>query len=131
MSEAEPLIRIEGVTKVYDMGVEKVHALRGVDLDIMPNEYVAIMGSSGSGKSTLLNILGLLDVPTDGRYIRVDPEAFGLDEVRTMLEDLSRTQRKDTIEINRDEGYPFGAWPALLLLLLSLALPDRRKKEES
>ncbi len=65
----EPLIQIEGVTKVYDMGVEKVHALRGVDLEIQPNEYVAIMGSSGSGKSTLLNILGLLDVPTGGKYI--------------------------------------------------------------
>ncbi len=65
----EPLIRIEGVTKVYDMGVEKVHALRGVDLEIQPNEYVAIMGSSGSGKSTLLNILGLLDVPTAGKYV--------------------------------------------------------------
>lgn len=65
----QPLIEIEGVTKVYDMGVEKVHALRGVDLTIHPNEYVAIMGTSGSGKSTLLNILGLLDVPTDGRYL--------------------------------------------------------------
>ena len=45
----EELIRLEGVTKVYDMGVEKVHALRGVDLTIRDNEYVAIMGTSGSG----------------------------------------------------------------------------------
>ena len=53
----EPLIRLEGVTKVYDMGVEKVHALRGVDVSIRDNEYVAIMGTSGSGKSTAINAL--------------------------------------------------------------------------
>lgn len=68
MSDEEPLIRLEAISKVYDMGAELVHALRSVDLSIFPNELVSIMGSSGSGKSTLLNILGLLDVPSSGRY---------------------------------------------------------------
>lgn len=62
------VIKIEGVTKLYKMGAETIHALRGVDLEIRRNEYLAIMGPSGSGKSTLMNMLGCLDTPTDGRY---------------------------------------------------------------
>ncbi len=63
-----PLIHIVNITKTYDMGAEKVHALRGASLDIHKNEYVAIMGPSGSGKSTLMNILGCLDTPSSGLY---------------------------------------------------------------
>src|SRR5579864_6197897 len=55
-----------GITKVYHMGEVDVHALRGVDLDLYEGEFVVLLGPSGSGKSTLLNILGGLDVPTDG-----------------------------------------------------------------
>ena len=62
-------IEIRQLEKVYKMGVEKVHALRGIDLTINDNEYVAIMGASGSGKSTLMNILGCLDRPTKGTYL--------------------------------------------------------------
>ena len=68
MTSGQPLIRLERISKEYRMDAEIVHALRDVDLEIHENDMVAIMGSSGSGKSTMLNILGLLDVPTSGRY---------------------------------------------------------------
>ncbi len=68
MTALEPLIRLRGITREYQMGAEIVRALRGIDLEIFENEMLAIMGSSGSGKSTILNILGLLDVPTAGQY---------------------------------------------------------------
>jgi putative ABC transport system ATP-binding protein len=64
-----PTIRIRQLRKVFRVGDERVRALDGVDLDIYPNEFVAIMGASGSGKSTLMNILGCLDKPTSGEYI--------------------------------------------------------------
>jgi putative ABC transport system ATP-binding protein len=62
------LIRIRNLAKHYQVGPEKIRALDGVDLDIGPNEYVAVMGTSGSGKSTLMNIIGCLDRPTSGSY---------------------------------------------------------------
>src|SRR5579884_1241531 len=65
---AEAVIRVENVFKDYDLGETKVHALRGVDVEVRPGEFVAIMGASGSGKSTFMNLLGCLDKPSSGRY---------------------------------------------------------------
>ena len=76
----QPVIRVEEVHKYYDLGETKVHALRGVSLDIRPGEFVAIMGSSGSGKSTLMNLLGCLDKPTSGRYILEGTDVSQLDK---------------------------------------------------
>jgi putative ABC transport system ATP-binding protein len=62
------VIQLKGVKRVYKVGVEEIHALDGVNLEIRENEYLAVMGHSGSGKSTLMNVLGCLDRPTDGVY---------------------------------------------------------------
>ncbi len=67
--EGAPVIQIKDVTKTYSMGDVKVHALRGVDLEVRTRELVSIMGPSGSGKSTLMNIIGCLDQATSGEYL--------------------------------------------------------------
>lgn len=72
--------------------------------------------------------LAQLAKATGGEYVHVDAEHFGLDEVRGLMSDLSRTQRQDTIEIHRQEGFAFLVFPALFLLALSLGIPDRRRR---
>ncbi|MCB0043915.1 MAG: ABC transporter ATP-binding protein [Caldilineaceae bacterium] len=67
-SDRPPVIQIEQLSKIYEMGATTVHALNDVSLTIEEGEYVAIIGPSGSGKSTLMNMIGLLDRPTTGRY---------------------------------------------------------------
>jgi putative ABC transport system ATP-binding protein len=82
----DPVIRIAGVKKIYKMGSNEVAALRGVDLTVMPGEMISIMGASGSGKSTLMNILGCLDVPTEGNYFLDGTKVDGMS--RNDLADL-------------------------------------------
>src|SRR3989440_4955164 len=72
------IIQVDDVHKYYDLGETRVHALRGVSLQIERGEFVAIMGASGSGKSTFMNILGCLDKPTSGRYLLEGIEASSL-----------------------------------------------------
>ncbi|HLL45658.1 MAG TPA: ABC transporter ATP-binding protein [Longimicrobiaceae bacterium] len=79
-THAEVVITTRGLQKHYQMGSENVRALRGVDLEIHRNEYVAIMGPSGSGKSTLMNLIGCLDTPTEGEYVLNGKPVAGRDE---------------------------------------------------
>src|SRR6201998_3047195 len=89
------VIRIEGITKEYLMGESVIQALRGVDLFIRRNEYLAVMGLSGSGKSTLMNMLGCLDTPSSGRY------EFNGKDVASMEDDELAEIR------NREIGFVF------------------------
>jgi putative ABC transport system ATP-binding protein len=70
MDDKNPvIIEMKNITKTYIVGLEEVHALRGISLQVRKNEYIAVMGPSGSGKSTLMNIIGCLDTPTTGIYL--------------------------------------------------------------
>ncbi|MES2705856.1 MAG: ABC transporter ATP-binding protein [Verrucomicrobiota bacterium] len=97
----QPVIRLDGVAKVYKTGDVEVHAVRHVSMDVRQGEFVAIMGSSGSGKSTLMNIIGCLDKPTGGRFL--------LDGVN--VADLSRRQLA-TLR-NRKLGFVFQSFNLL------------------
>jgi len=84
------IINIEHIAKIYQVGLEEVHALRDVSLRIDKNEYVAIMGPSGSGKSTLMNMLGCLDTPTSGKYEFNSVNVSDMDD-----NDLARIRNKE------------------------------------
>ncbi|MBU0653438.1 MAG: ABC transporter ATP-binding protein [Proteobacteria bacterium] len=71
---------MEDVRKTFRMGDDAVEVLKGIDLEIIPGEFAAIMGTSGSGKSTLMNLIGCLDVPTSGRYLLAGREVLGLQD---------------------------------------------------
>jgi len=75
-----PVIRVEEVHKYYDLGETRVHALRGVSVDVERGDFVAIMGASGSGKSTFMNVLGCLDRPSAGRYLLEGVDVSGHDK---------------------------------------------------
>jgi putative ABC transport system ATP-binding protein len=79
-ANATPVFRARGLTKSYRMGEVEVQALRGIDLDLWPGEFVVLLGASGSGKSTLLNILGGLDAPTSGEVSCQGHELTGASE---------------------------------------------------
>ena len=83
------MIRLRGIERIFRVGEEEVHALRGVDLDIAAGEYLSIMGPSGSGKSTLLNLIGLLDRPNAGRYELDQRDVTGLSD-----DEQSRVRRE-------------------------------------
>ncbi|HMA75670.1 MAG TPA: ABC transporter ATP-binding protein [Candidatus Krumholzibacteriaceae bacterium] len=74
------LIRVKGIKKIYEVGIQKIEAVAGVDLEIGENEYVSVMGPSGSGKSTLMNILGCLDTPSEGEYYLNGAEVSNLND---------------------------------------------------
>ena len=122
------VIDIEGVTKLYHMGEETVHALRGVALKVHRNEYMAIMGPSGSGKSTLMNMFGCLDTPTSGHY------QFNGRDVSSMSDDELASIR------NREIGFVFQTFNLLprstalhnveLPLIYAGASPAERREQE-
>jgi len=68
VSNPQPILKLRGITRDFKLGSQTVYVLKGIDLDIFKNQYVALMGPSGSGKSTLMNLLGCLDTPTAGSY---------------------------------------------------------------
>src|SRR5260370_22438851 len=77
---AKALSQMDDIHKYYELGETRVHALRGVSLEIARGEFVAIMGGSGSGKSTFMNILGCLDKPSSGRYLLEDTDVSSHDK---------------------------------------------------
>jgi putative ABC transport system ATP-binding protein len=106
------VIKLEEVHKVYHTGEVDVHAVCGVSLQIMPGEFVAIMGASGSGKSTMMNVIGCLDRPTEGRYFLdgVDVSHLDRDELAAIRNKklgfvfqgfnlLSRTSALENVEL--------------------------------
>ena len=80
MSDSNAILQLRGITRDFKMGAQIVHVLKGIDLDIYKNQYVALMGPSGSGKSTLMNLLGCLDTPTEGTYVLNGSDASALDD---------------------------------------------------
>lgn len=109
----QPIIHLSDIRKNYYMGKQAIVVLKGISLDIMKNEYVALMGPSGSGKSTLMNILGCLDSPTSGTYILNDHD------VSKMADDDLAVVR------NKEIGFVFQQFNLLprLSALENVALP--------
>ncbi|MDF2187551.1 ABC transporter ATP-binding protein [Paraflavitalea sp. CAU 1676] len=109
----KPIIHLQQIRKSYFMGRQEIRVLKGIDLDINKNEYVALMGPSGSGKSTLMNILGCLDTPTAGKYI------LNGHDVSKMIDDSLAEVR------NKEIGFVFQQFNLLprLTALENVALP--------
>jgi putative ABC transport system ATP-binding protein len=107
------IIHLENIQKAYYMGKQAIPVLKGISLDILKNEYVALMGPSGSGKSTLMNILGCLDSPTGGKYV------LNNHDVSQMADDDLAAVR------NKEIGFVFQQFNLLprLTALENVALP--------
>ena len=86
----QSIIHLENISKSYYLGKEPLPVLKGINLDIFKNEYVALMGPSGSGKSTLMNILGCLDSPTSGKYILNGKDVSSMED-----NDLAEVRNKE------------------------------------
>lgn len=123
-----PVIEARGIRKAYEMGDNKLWALKGVDVTIQPGEFVAVMGPSGSGKSTFMNLAGCLDRPTDGRLLLNGEDISALD-----AEALSRLR-------NRYIGFVFQQFNLLprtdavenvCLPLLYSDVPERQWRERA
>ena len=112
-SNQETVIRLDNTTRIYKVGVEKIHALNGINLKVGTNEYVAIMGQSGSGKSTLMNVIGCLDRATSGYY-----ELDGRDTTRMSDASLALVR-------NEQIGFVFQSFELLgqLSALNNVAMP--------
>jgi len=120
------LIDLKGIRKVYDTGAIKVEALRGVDLAVKENEFLAIVGPSGSGKSTLMNIIGCLDTATDGSYRLRGEEVAGLSIDR--LADI-RNRRVGFVFQNFNLLPQLSAYENVEMPLLFKGAPARERRE--
>lgn len=123
-SEQNTLLELIGLSKIFNLGEIKVHALSETDLEIASGDFVAIMGPSGSGKSTLMNILGCLDVPTDGEYL------FNGIKVKNMDEDELATIRSERVGFVFQQFNLLARTTALENVILPLLYSGKGKRHE-
>ena len=120
------MIELNGITKVFQMGSQKLEALRGISLMITKGEFISIMGPSGSGKSTLMNILGCLDTPTAGEYVLDGDKVAGL----TFDQLAAVRNRKIGFVFQNFNLLPYAtAWENIELPMLFDGKNGRRRKE--
>ena len=122
-----PVIRMQGIGKVYDTGKIKVEALKGIDLSVEGGEFLAVVGPSGSGKSTLMNLIGCLDTPTAGEYRLAGEDVSGLS--RDELADI-RNRRVGFVFQNFNLLPQISAFENVELPLLFGGVPLKKRREK-